>query len=84
MARGALRAVAKRVAGMCGRVGIEDKIAMSGGVALNQSMVEVLSEELGRQVIPAPNPQAVGAIGAAFIAKECFLKKHNAAASQTK
>lgn len=84
VARGALRAVAKRVAGMCGRVGLEEKIAMSGGVALNQSMVEVLSEELGYQVIPAPNPQAVGAIGAAFIAKEFYLKKCNTAVPQTK
>lgn len=76
VARGALRAVAKRVAGMCGRMGVEDKVAMSGGVALNQSMVTVLSEELGRRVIPAPNPQAVGAIGAAFIARDLYLNKH--------
>ena len=74
VARGALRAVAKRVAGLCGRVGVEDSVAMSGGVALNQTMVEVLSQELGRPVVPAPDSQAVGAIGAALLAREQYRK----------
>lgn len=74
VARGALRAVAKRVVGLCGRVGVEDGVAMSGGVALNQTMVEVLSQELGRPVAPAPDSQAVGAIGAALLAREQYRK----------
>lgn len=75
VARGALRAVAKRVAGLCGRIGIEGQVCISGGVALNRSLVEVLSEELHRSVTPAPNAQAVGAIGAAIFARELYLKK---------
>lgn len=74
VAMGALRAVAKRVAGMCGRVGVTERIAMSGGVALNQSMVEVLGKELGYPVTPAPYAQAVGAIGAALFARELYQK----------
>lgn len=74
VARGALRSVAKRVAGLCGRVGIVGKICISGGVALNHSLVEVLSEELKQPVIPAPNAQAVGAIGAAIIARDLYMK----------
>ncbi len=74
VARGALRAVAKRVAGLCGRVGVEDAVAMSGGVALNRTMVEVLGQELDRTVIPAPDSQAVGAIGAAILAREQYHK----------
>ena len=74
VARGALRAVAKRVAGLCGRVGIEGRLCISGGVALNQSLVEVLSEELHQSVTPAPYAQAVGAIGAAIIARDLYLK----------
>lgn len=74
VARGALRAVAKRVAGLCGRVGVEETIAMSGGVALNRTMVEVLGQELGKTVLPAPDSQAVGAIGAAILAREQYHK----------
>lgn len=74
VARGALRSVAKRVAGLCGRVGIEDVIAMSGGVALNETMVEILSQELGHPVVAAPDCQAVGAIGAAVLAHEQYHK----------
>lgn len=74
VAMGALRAVAMRVAGMCGRVGISGRVAMSGGVALNQSMVEVLGRELGCPVTPAPHTQAVGAIGAALFARELYEK----------
>lgn len=76
VAKGALRAVAKRVTGLCGRVGVEDVIAMSGGVALNAAMVQVLREELGRNVVPAPDSQAVGAIGAAILAREQYRKTH--------
>lgn len=75
VARGAMRAVAKRVSGLCGRVGIAGKVAISGGVALNGTFVTALSEELGCPVIPAPTPQAVGAIGAAVIARELYLKR---------
>ena len=76
VARGALRSVAKRVAGLCGRVGIEDVIAMSGGVALNATMVEILAQELGHPVMAAPDSQAVGAIGAAVLAYEQYHKTH--------
>ncbi len=74
VACGALRAVAKRVAGLCGRVGMEPEVAMSGGVALNATMVRILGEELGCDVTPAPDCQAVGAIGAALLAGEFYRK----------
>lgn len=74
VARGAMRAVAKRVAGLCGRVGISGRPVVSGGAALNGSLVAALGEELGCPVVPAPAPQAVGAIGAAVIARELCAK----------
>ena len=74
VARGAHMAVAKRVTGMCGRVGYEPKIVMTGGVALNSNMVDALSKELGTAVEVAPYAQAVGAIGAAVIAWETEQK----------
>lgn len=70
VARGAHVAVAKRIAGMCGRVGYEADIAMTGGVALNKNFVEALSKELGCEIRVAPHCQAIGAIGAAVFAYE--------------
>jgi predicted CoA-substrate-specific enzyme activase len=74
VARGAHRAVAKRVAGMAGRLGIEPKVAMTGGVALNQDVANALSLEIGMPVEIAPHTQAVGAIGAAVFAYEIAQK----------
>jgi len=74
VACGALRAVAKRVAGLCSRVGVVEQIAMSGGVALNSAMVDILAAELGYPVTPAPNAQAAGAVGAAVLARELYEK----------
>ena len=39
---------------------------MSGGVALNAAMVAALREALGRPVQVLPEPQLVGALGAAL------------------
>ena len=74
VAKGAHVAVAKRIVGMCNRVGYESMIAMTGGVALNKNMARLLSEELGELVVVAPHPQAVGAIGAAVYAFENMQK----------
>lgn len=75
VARGAHVAIAKRVMGMCNRVGYEPKIVMTGGVALNSNMVDALSKELDCPVEVAPHCQAVGAIGAAVFAWEIFNKE---------
>ncbi len=42
------------------------EVFMSGGVALNGAMVAALSEALGRRVEVVPEPQLVGALGAAL------------------
>ncbi len=74
VAKGALRAVAKRVAGLCGRAQIEQQVVMSGGVALNSQLVEIMGEELGIPVCSAPDSQAIGAIGAAYIARSRYQR----------
>lgn len=76
VARGAHVSVAKRVTGMCNRVGYEPKVVMTGGVALNSNMVDALSRELGCLIEVAPHCQAAGAIGAALFAYE-FNEKEN-------
>lgn len=75
VAKGSLSAVAKRIVGMCGRVGYKPMLAMTGGVALNKTMVSILSDELNEMVITAPHPQEAGAIGAAVYAYEAKNSK---------
>lgn len=75
VARGAHLSIAKRIVGMCNRVGHDKGIAMTGGVALNSNMVKVLCEELDMEVLAAPDTQAVGAIGAAIYAYEKYANE---------
>lgn len=75
VAKGAHTAIAKRVSGMCNRVGIKDNVVMTGGVALNKNMVQTMAEILGRNVESAPFPQVAGAIGAAVFAYEKYNRK---------
>jgi predicted CoA-substrate-specific enzyme activase len=70
VARGAHRSIAKRVSGLCNRMGLNGTVAMSGGVALNEDVVAALGDELRTKVIAVENPQIVGALGAALFAYE--------------
>jgi predicted CoA-substrate-specific enzyme activase len=72
VAKGAHIAIAKRVMGMCNRVGYAPKVVMTGGVALNEDMVNSLSKELGLEIEVLPNCQAIGAIGAATFAHDLY------------
>lgn len=70
VARGAHVAIAKRVAGMCQRVGYSPKVVMTGGVALNPNLVDALGRELKTEIEVVPHCQGAGAIGAACYAYE--------------
>jgi predicted CoA-substrate-specific enzyme activase len=61
-------ALASRVASLVGPVPPGSKVFMSGGVALNPAMVAALSKELSVPVVVVPDPQLVGALGAALAA----------------
>ncbi len=76
VARGAHEAVAKRVAGLCSRLGMKEQVVMTGGVALNRSMVKAMSEEIGLDIAVPENPQIMGALGAAYFAKERYEKEN--------
>lgn len=69
VAQGAHIAVAKRVAGLANRIGIEPEVVMTGGVALNRGVVTALERELKEEII-IMNPQIMGALGAALYAYE--------------
>ena len=64
--------VAGRVAGLAHRVGVQDQVVMTGGVAQNSGVVKALEDQLGHKVHTSPLTQYVGALGAALFAyKKC-------------
>jgi predicted CoA-substrate-specific enzyme activase len=60
--------VAGRVAGLAHRVGVQDQVVMTGGVAQNSGIVKALEDQLGHKVHTSPMTQYVGALGAALFA----------------
>jgi predicted CoA-substrate-specific enzyme activase len=70
IARGLHASVIRRAAGMINRVSSEGDIVFTGGVAKNPCMRDLLEEKLARKVLLPEDPQIVGALGAALLAKE--------------
>ncbi|HSN93404.1 MAG TPA: acyl-CoA dehydratase activase [Anaeromyxobacteraceae bacterium] len=66
--KGLHAALASRVAALA-HARPEDEVFLSGGVALNAAMVAALAGALGRPVRVVPEPQLVGALGAALAAR---------------
>ncbi len=63
-------AMAHRVAIMGGSVGFKKQIVFTGGVAKNIGMKYALEERIGKEIQVPEEPQIVGALGAAIMAKE--------------
>lgn len=64
------RAIAKRVGAMVKRVGVIPPLAFAGGVAKNEGVTRALEEELGETLLIPQEPQIIGALGAALIARD--------------
>jgi predicted CoA-substrate-specific enzyme activase len=63
--------IAGRLNSMVRKVGLVEDVALTGGCAKNEGLVKALEEKLGVSVKKLPeDPQIVGAIGAALIARE--------------
>ncbi|SFC88410.1 acyl-CoA dehydratase activase [Clostridium uliginosum] len=65
---GICSSVASRVASLAKRIGIREKVCMSGGVARNGGVRSALSKELGVEIFYSPFAQLMGALGAALAA----------------
>lgn len=65
-------AIASRVYGMVNQIPVKEKIMVTGGVALNQGVVQALKTKIKKEVIIVKDPQIVGALGAALLAKEAI------------
>ncbi|WP_202319932.1 acyl-CoA dehydratase activase [Archaeoglobus neptunius] len=61
-------AIASRIAAMARRVRVEPDVVLTGGVAKNRAMKMALEKELGLEIKVPPEPQIIGAVGAALFA----------------
>jgi bzd-type benzoyl-CoA reductase Q subunit len=71
---GLCEGVAERVKGLVQRVGLEEDFVISGGIAKNVGIVSRLEQRLGVRAHIPPEPQIVGAVGAALFARDLLLK----------
>jgi predicted CoA-substrate-specific enzyme activase len=69
--KGVFTSIASRVAGIASRIGVNGDVFFSGGVAKNFGVVTALESVLNCPVfVPDFDPQLVGALGAAVLARE--------------
>ncbi|MBN1960694.1 MAG: 2-hydroxyacyl-CoA dehydratase [Deltaproteobacteria bacterium] len=69
-------AIANRTLALIQRLDHSPLYVMSGGVALNQALVKQLTHLLGYTLNVCDNPQIVGALGAALIARDNLLNNN--------
>jgi len=67
--RGLHEAIADRIVGLIRRVGMEEAVTLTGGVAKNEGVVHALEQKLGLKLLVPPEPQIIGALGAALLAR---------------
>lgn len=71
IAAGLLVSVAGRLSSLVRSIGIVKDVTVSGGCAKNRGLVESLQKKLGTSIEILPeDPQIIGALGAALIARE--------------
>ncbi|HZX30360.1 MAG TPA: acyl-CoA dehydratase activase [Rhodocyclaceae bacterium] len=67
--------IAKRTVRLAKRVGIEDRVYMDGGPALNKGLVAAIEDELQRPLVIPAFPQTTTAFGAAVLARCDYLEE---------
>ena len=70
IADGVCHAIANKAFGLLPRVGLEPEFMMTGGVAKNPGVVHAVEEKIGAKLYICPEPEIVGATGAALYALE--------------
>jgi len=75
---GSCSALANRSCNLLKRVGIEPEFGVTGGIAKNCGVVTRLEEMLGVKAKAFPEPQIIGALGAALFAKEMLQRARKA------
>ncbi len=76
--RGLHNSLTNRVSVLVNRVGLNADLVVTGGVAKNKGVIRALSEKLGTRITSLESridPQIIGALGAAVVAKRKFGKE---------
>jgi len=60
-------AIADRIASMTRRLGVQRDVVLVGGVAKNVGFIDALKRILGVDILVPPDPEFVGALGAALV-----------------
>ena len=72
-------AIASRLISLLKRVGIEEDLTVTGGCAKNEGLLKILQEKVGVNIVMLrEDPQIVGALGAAVLARQKWEKKKSA------
>ena len=66
---------ARRVHALLKRVGVQEQFVISGGIAKNAGVVKRLERRLGMDAQICFEPQIIGALGAAVLAKDLGTKR---------
>ncbi len=66
--KGLVYSITNRIISMVERIGLEEPVCMTGGVAKNLAVVDALSEKLKVKIYVPSEPQITGALGAAILA----------------
>lgn len=70
---GVHQAIASRTIGLVRRVGVEEEVTFTGGVARNIGMVRSLEDKLGTKLNVGPESHFMGALGAALFAVDRLM-----------
>ncbi|HEX9976936.1 MAG TPA: acyl-CoA dehydratase activase [Dehalococcoidales bacterium] len=68
------KAVVGRIQEVLAKVGVRKDVVVTGGVGRNRAIVKELADKIGQSIIVPPEPQLVGALGAALIARDLAAK----------
>jgi predicted CoA-substrate-specific enzyme activase len=70
IALGLHQSILNRILALMGRTGFEEPIVFAGGVAKNGCMTVLLKRKLNMKILSPAEPQIVGAVGAALVARQ--------------
>jgi predicted CoA-substrate-specific enzyme activase len=68
--RGLIYSIVSKITSMVERIGLEEPVCMTGGVAKNLGVVNALEEKLGVRINIPDEPRITGALGAAYLAQK--------------
>jgi predicted CoA-substrate-specific enzyme activase len=64
------RAIVDRIMTMAYKVGINEEITLTGGVAKNLGLVTTMRNKISKDINVPADPQIIGALGAAILAQK--------------